>query len=730
MSFTENSNEGSANHFEHSDAHVMTDSVRAESREPDDVPSSGSLKIVIAAAFLAVLGMSLFGWKVRDSIRQRTRQSLDSTLACGVAAVELWLAERREDADHLSAQADVHRRSLALLDGGLDESSSSELAATSNGELESLRAAVRHVRLSDRYLGWVLLDTSGTIVASGDDEWIDKRLPVPLDVLQKIENGGSTVSRPMPSPVVASRADSASGDSDVSSRRHSVMSQAGGVIMLAMSPVRRGVRPVGSLALVMDPMDRFSRILTSARTGISDETYAFDRNGMMISPSRFEHHLRASGLLPNDTSVASPMNIRLIDPGVDLTEGNLLPADWKNNAMTLMADQATRGATGHDVTGYRDYRGVPVVGVWQWLPEYGFGMTTQMDIAEAYVPVRVLRNALLSVFALWVGCVVVMFAFAKMHHRRTNPLDKRSGARRLGQYEIGDRIGSGGMGSVYHGRHHLLQRDVAVKVLEASDVTSKSLSRFRREVQSTSRLQHPNTIDIYDFGQDHDGTLFYVMEYVDGISLQQLVQRYGRQPPGRVIMLLIQICHSLAEAHRAMIIHRDVKPANILLTARAGMYDLVKVVDFGLVKQIDRETIQLTRSDGITGSPHYLSPEAIRDASTADARSDLYSVGAVGYFLLTGTALFESDSAADVCVKQLNEAPVRPQFVIGETLPEDLQNVLMSCLQKSPDDRPQNAGDLAEALGQCVETGDWSVADQTRWWDEFFHANRPRDEAV
>lgn len=284
------------------------------------------------------------------------------------------------------------------------------------------------------------------------------------------------------------------------------------------------------------------------------------------------------------------------------------------------------------------------------------------------------------------------------------------------------------MGAVYRGRHDLLRRDVAIKVLEVADVNPQSLSRFEREVQLTARLRHHNTIDIYDYGRTEDGTFFYVMEYVNGITLQELVDEFGRQPPARVIHLLRQICGSLSEAHQMGMIHRDVKPANILLTARAGLVDMIKVLDFGLVKTVDRETAELTVSDGITGTPMYMSPESVRDASKADVRSDLYSVGAVGYTLLTGCPLFEGDSSVDVCLMQLNDDPIRPSERIGQPLAEDLQNVLMSCLRKDPADRPPSIDDLDAALRDCRDADHWSAADAIRWWEIEFGATLQDDD--
>jgi serine/threonine protein kinase len=184
---------------------------------------------------------------------------------------------------------------------------------------------------------------------------------------------------------------------------------------------------------------------------------------------------------------------------------------------------------------------------------------------------------------------------------------------------------------------------------------------------------------------------------------------------------LLQICGSLAEAHQQGMVHRDIKPSNILLTACAGLYDMIKVLDFGLVKNINETALELTHTDGITGTPMYMSPESVRDGAMADQRSDLYSVGAVGYTLLTGQPTFDSDSSVDVCLKQLKEMPLKPEERLGRPLPADLQNVLMSCLRKDPNERPRSIEDLQSALLQC-KVDDWTRGDALQWWEIEFAA--------
>ena len=647
-----------------------------------------------------------------------TSRSVNSVLDANVKAVNLWLDERRDDARLYLQDDDVRQPAESLLRKFGDKSVATveELGVS---EIGKQLAATRLSNLdSQKYFGWAVLDTHRRVLATSHDRLLTVELPIERDIQERIDQSQSTVSRPFRLPVAI--ADEGS------------YAKENAPLMIAVAPISEGVRAIGCLALFINPLDKFTEILQATQIGVTGETIAFDRSGLLLSRSRFESQLRQCGLLSEDPVITSPLNIYVRDPGFDTTITPITKRQLNDAPLTEMADQATRGATGSNVVGYRDLRGKKVVGSWCWLGDYGFGVATEIDHAEVYGPMSILRNSFLllagAIALASLGLFTLASAlrwFADHGGPTTNP------ERRLGQYNLGDVIGEGGMGCVYQGRHELLRRDVAVKVLEHSEVTPRSLSRFEREVRMTARLRHPNTIDIYDYGHTPDGTFFYVMEYIDGISLLDLVRRYGRQSPERVIYLLLQVCGSLSEAHGQSLVHRDIKPANILLTSHAGLYDMIKVVDFGLVKQADHDTMEVTQTSSITGTPLYMSPESVRDASTVDHRSDIYSLGAVGYHLLTGKALFDGDNPADVCAKQLHETPVRPDTRISVDLPEDLQNVLMACLQKIPSDRPASADDLAASLSQCTHHSRWTIADARRWWEEVYEPSsiRPKLDA-
>jgi serine/threonine protein kinase len=254
-------------------------------------------------------------------------------------------------------------------------------------------------------------------------------------------------------------------------------------------------------------------------------------------------------------------------------------------------------------------------------------------------------------------------------------------------------------------------------LLNVDRVNTSSIERFEREVQLTCQLNHPNTVAIYDYGRTEEGVFYYAMEFLDGIDLQALVEQYGPQPEPRVIHLLTQICGSLYEAHALGLVHRDIKPSNIMLNRRGAEPDVVKVLDFGLVKALDdKKQAGLTANNVLTGTPLYMSPEAIQAPQTVDARSDLYAVGAVGYFLLTGQPVFDSSNIVELCHAHVSELPVPPTQRSGQSVSPELEAAILSCLEKSRAKRPQTARDLTALLRNCALSRAWSLEEYDAWW--------------
>jgi serine/threonine-protein kinase len=290
-------------------------------------------------------------------------------------------------------------------------------------------------------------------------------------------------------------------------------------------------------------------------------------------------------------------------------------------------------------------------------------------------------------------------------------------ARQLGQYRLRELIGAGGMGEVYLAEHQLLKRRCAIKLIRSSKADDPlALARFEREVRATATLSHWNTIEIFDYGRTDDGTFYYVMEYLPGMSLVDLVERFGPLPPERVVHLLAQVCDALAEAHSIGLIHRDIKPGNIFAARRGGVDDVAKLLDFGLARPLlQMDSVRLTADGAITGSPLFMAPEQSLGDTELDERSDVYSVGAVAYYLLTGRPPFERDKPLKVLLAHARDPVVPPSHWRGD-IPSDLEEIVLRCLAKQPDDRYATAGALRDALAGSSAAGPWTRRRAAAWW--------------
>lgn len=492
-------------------------------------------------------------------------------------------------------------------------------------------------------------------------------------------------------------------------------------VMQVAAPIRDQPGAIrGILVLMINPDAEFTRILSVASHGESGETIAFDAEGVLLSGSRFDPELRQFGLIENRPDSVSALNMHLRDPGGPLSDGY---RPGTNSPLIRIVESALDdGAGAVEMAPFRDYRGELVVGAARWLPQYGFGVTAKVDAREAFQSRRVVRGVFLLLFCLMLLAALGILAFTYSHvlwRRRLTEAELK--ARQLGQYRLLEKIGEGGMGTVYKARHALLRRETALKLLPPDKADPYTIQRFEQEVQLTCRLAHPNTIQIFDYGRTPDGIFYYAMEYLDGLNLDDLVAAYGPQPEARTIHILRQVCASLAEAHACGLLHRDIKPANVFLTDRGGVPDAVKVLDFGLVRHCgsdaDKKNLaEFVSADGIIGTPNFIAPEAIQNPAAADARSDLYSVGVLGYYLLTGHHIFEGATIAEVCRRHLTDLPPPPAARLGRPIDAGLENVVMRCLAKNPAERQQSVVALAAQIGQCAAAARWTVEDGAAWW--------------
>lgn len=355
-------------------------------------------------------------------------------------------------------------------------------------------------------------------------------------------------------------------------------------------------------------------------------------------------------------------------------------------------------------------------------PAIGFVVELSMDRAPVVPPGDFF---VLFVLPYLVGATMTYIAALVVHELGQ---DVRR-ARELGSYRLESKLGQGGMGEVWRATHHTLARPAAIKIIRADALDSEpalarlAAVRFEREAQAIASLQSRHTVQLYDFGMTQTGTLYYVMELLDGMDLEEIVRRDGPMPAARVVHVLLQACASLSEAHRRGVIHRDVKPANIYLCREAFECDVVKILDFGLAKRIvsdaapgsDRDT----RADVIMGTPAYLAPEAIHTEAALDGRADIYALGCVAYWLLVGRLVFESESAMGMLAAHLERTPPSPSASAPFAVPAALDRLVEHCLAKRPEDRPATAEALAQELLAVRADLPWTPQDAARCWDGY-----------
>ncbi len=653
---------------------------------------------------IAVVVLSALGWGVNQAIeatmKNGMRSELQTLLNVETAMLQRWMETQERNAESMANDGEVRRLVAELLSAV--ENDAGAAPADRAALIKSLAGSLGPAMTSHGYIGFAVVDRTKIVVAASESEIIGMQTPsTNLAGVNKSLDGATNVSAPFASVAALKVGDG--------------VAQTGVPTMFVTAPLRDdNLQVVAVLGLRIQPERDFTKILELGRMGDSGETYAFNRDGLMLSNSRFEEELMVMGILPEGGRAMLHVLIR--DPGGNLEEGFVRPQLPSKSPPTRMVAAATAGEPGVDVEGYRDYRGVPVVGAWTWLNDYNFGLAVEVDKAEAFLPLTILKRTFWGLLALLVLSSIAIFVFTlRVAHLQRQARAAAIEAKQLGQYQLEQKLGAGAMGVVYKGRHAMLRRPTAIKLLNADKVTGQSIARFEREVQITSQLNHPNTVAIFDFGRTPEDVFYYAMEYLEGIDLQQLVDQYGPQPAGRVIHILRQVCGSLYEAHSMGLVHRDVKPSNLMLTRRGGEADVVKVLDFGLVKARDDEQ-QPGEDRSLAGTPLYMSPEAIQLPNSVDGCSDIYAVGAVGYFLLTGHPVFEASSIIDLCNKHVTETPTPPSVRLGKPVPEDLENAILACLEKSRAKRPQTARDLAQRLARCSAAGQWTQDDAEAWW--------------
>lgn len=659
----------------------------------------------------AVVLLGTVGYFVNQSIRRTMEEMLESELKTLLNVeqkmLEKWFKVQESRALSLANDPYIRQEVISILEKAQTADTPADQLTETSGQIESsaddqLSSLLDFGMSSHDFVGYVVADRH-RIVAAYTRQLVGQSVPKQYEeYFARTMDGMATVSTPIPSVLML--------QDKFGNMRSGVPT------MFVCAPIRGDrFQVVAVLAMRIRPEKEFTEVLQLGQIGKTGETYAVNRQGTMVSNSRFDEDLMLEGLLPDAETSESILNIEVRDPGGSMRSSDRPRLRRKELPLTYSCAAVTSGSTGVNVAGYRNYRGEMAVGAWTWLEEYKLGLITEIEAAEAFRPLTILQSTFYALFGLLAVSAVAIFVFTLVVARLQRQARKAAiEAKQLGQYRLLEKIGEGAMGVVYMGQHAMLRRPTAIKLLDVDRVNQASIERFEREVQITCKLNNPHTVAIYDYGRTPEGVFYYAMEYLDGIDLQKLVDTYGPQPEGRVISILQQICASLYEAHSLGLVHRDIKPANIMLNRRGGEPDIVKVLDFGLVKALGDSKAPGSVNNDPSGTPLYMSPEAIQTPDLVDGRSDLYALGAVGYFLLTGQVAFQASTLVELCQRQITAIPDAPSQRLGRPISEGLEHAILSCLEKLRAKRPQTARDLAAMLERVPAS--WTVDEAEGWW--------------
>ncbi len=681
---------------------------------------------LVGLALLLLLAL-LWRW-VENGVREQLYQSLQIRLATSLQAnaraIDQWFTAEKEIVEGWAENPQLKELVGELISLSQQSTSSPrELRSTlvDSEAKKQLYEMLEPARDHDGEIGIVIARWDGMRLFHQDPAqvgvWIDSPY---FRILEQVVNGVTVLARPSTqiSKVVGY-------DPEVQGPITAVVAPIWGIKEEDAEQDDNEPEVVAAIAFAFAADEELTERLATARPGQTGETYAFVGNEILLS-SLFDakkvQALQRERRVPPVSN--SPLGSADWQDGDDRASMNRAGLIGQHSALpNHRASSVNTSDVYFNRNGYPNYRGQEVVGAWTSLTQHNFSIATEVAKTEAYAPLTYVTTAFRWLFGFVSLLTLATFASSLTIAYLRNRVKS---ATQLGPYTLRELLGQGGMGKVYRAQHALLRRPTAVKLLEGDHADSESVKRFEREVQLTSQLTHPNTIQIYDFGRSPEGIFYYAMEFLDGPTLAQLMVLDGQLPVARVIHILRQACGSLREAHQSGLVHRDIKPQNIMLCCRGGMYDFVKVLDFGLVKSISGPADDLTRPATISGTPAYIAPERVDNPDHLDGRSDLYSLGAVAYYLLTGHEVFRGNSAVDVLVQAMQKDPPPPRRDVPG-IPVELDNLVVQCLAKEPSDRPANVDQVLAVLDPLADRMPWPQSAAVTWWKDRWPASKSGD---
>ncbi len=651
----------------------------------------------------ALLPTALIGFftyrQVNATMEQSVRDELRGVADSLAHASRRFLVDKSRLVESWSRQPGIQSLIVELSEA--ERNGSADQLVPIEERTEQIQSLLQQLSGSDDVKFVVWSDTAQTL-ASSDDEIAksgDKVSPEHEEMLSRVLSGETVVFGP----------ERVNGSSDPDAYPEPP-------VMAIVVPVKDdNGEMVGALMVRgIGMFDEFSRMYFDTANAGNLDAYAVNQDGVMVTESPRATTLASMRKL--DSAVEDiAASLRVADPGEALTGDNIPDVKRARLPLTASAASATNGSSRVQIDPYRNYAGQEVVGAWRWNADSRMGIIVERQADKAYATVRIVRSGFLLLGTLLFITASVAAAFLA---RATTA--ERAAIHPLNRYEVRKELGSGGMGVVYLARHRQLGRDTALKVMIGGRRSREDQLRFDREARLAASLSNPHSVMIYDYGQSEDGESYCVMEFLRGLTLHEVVARSGAQPIGRVLFIVSQICEALTEAHGMNLLHRDIKPQNIMLSLDQSVGDWAVLFDYGLAKPLEPVAdASLSSEAHWSGTPMYMAPERFRQPNSMDPRSDIYSLGCVAYFLLTGHPPFAERDADSLFTMILSELPVELSTQRGDDVPDVVASLVTRCMEKSARDRFETIDQFAAEIDQLRSRYPWTVTEARSWWGKY-----------
>ncbi len=649
----------------------------------------------------AVLPTALTGWWTYAQVAASLQTAVSKELAGVANSVTISTQRFLDDRSHLveswSRQPSIRLAIIELVALSRQADAIDSLKAASQTSL--IKQQLRELSGFDD-VKFVVWNREGTILSS----WLEDKADVGNQVAP---SGAANLARVFRGERVLF------GPDRLTDTENGFIPETNDPVMANLVPIHDDDGKVVAALLVrgINTFNQFDNLFREASQADGLDAYAVDRRGVMVtrSPKAISLASRVSLELSPEEIVAK---LRVSDPGMPTGPDNIGSIRRHAQPLTLAAAGATTGQADEQIAPYNNYAGIPVVGAWRWNSDWQLGIIVEREYQVAFAPARIVRFGF-----LFLAVLLTITALAAASQIAQQSARAHAAVHPLSRYDLQGELGSGGMGVVYRARHRQLGRDVALKVLRGDRQHQEDRLRFDREAKLAASLSSPHCVTIYDYGRSDEGEAFCVMEFLQGVTLYEVVARDGPQAFGRVLFVLRQICDGLGEAHKLGLLHRDIKPQNVMLSLDPSVGDWAVVFDFGLAKSVNPEAGAYQTAETVwAGTPMYMAPERYREPAGVDPRSDIYSLGCIAYFLISGRPPYIECDPESLFALVLSEEPISMAVHRDEPVPEELIDLVRKCMAKNVDDRFETVDALSAKVDELRIKYPWTADQARQWW--------------